>query len=952
MADLNAIERKWQQKWHNANLGEAVRDASRPKFFMIFAYPGISGYLHVGHMRGFSYTDSICRFKRMRGYNVLFPVGTHASGNQAIAFANKVKNKDPAWRQYLLDNGCPEKVIDSMTDAGKVVDYFNTVYVEEYWKRFGFLCDWKRFTCTINLDYNAFIDWQFRKLHHAGLLTQKPYYATFCPSCGPVAVDPSETDLGKGGNAEKIEYTIIKFKQGDHYLVAASLRPETIFGQTNLWINAGHEYVKARVGSETWIMSGPCAEKLGYQKDSVEVISTISGKTLIGTTAHAPGVEREIIILPARFCDPHTGTGIVTSVPSDAPYDWIALRELQQNTEECKHWGLDQDQVQAIKPIPIIHTRGFGPHPAIEICRRMGITSQDDTDKLDAATQEVYKAGFHTGTMADSSGTYHGMQVAKAKEVVKQDLIASGQGDCFHDLTEEVICRCGAKVVIRKVDDQWFITYSDSSLTETSKKHAAKMTVLPKEYHHNIPHVLDWFSDRACARLGNWLGTKLPFDAQWTIEPISDSTIYPLYYLISGHVNEGTIRADQLTEAFFDYVVLGIGKSSDVSKTTKIPAAILDIIKQDIAYWYPLDINLGGKEHQTVHFPVFIMNHVGILSPSQWPRGIFVNWWVTGAGGKISKSKGGAQPIPGAIAAFGVDAMRLYYAHIGSPDTDVVWDEAVVANYRNTLNHALSLAQELVSLSSKAPGPIDRWLLSRIHSAIEPLTASFDSFNLREAATTIYYSLLEDVRWYHRRGGSCHHTIQQAMQIIALLMTPVTPHIGEEIYTLCGGKGLASIASWPTAHQSCINPMLESTEQSISIAIADFRNVIKLSKLSSPRQATLILPAQWTYRVYELLKKLVFSTRDQGVILKSIMAEENLRPHAKEITSMVQSALKDPSRLPLVIPNPVEEEQAFAGAVPFLEKEIGLKVCLERFEQSKHAKAGSALPGKPAIVIE
>jgi leucyl-tRNA synthetase len=234
--DFKSIEKKWVERWDNAKLGEAKRDSAKPKFSIIFAYPGPGGYLHVGHMRGYSYTDMIGRYKRMRGYNVMFPVGTHASGNQAIAFAKKVEKKDKNWIDYLIANGCSKEKIKELVEPENIVEYFNNNYLEQ-WKNFGFLADWKRFACTIHSDYNKFIQWQFKKLKQNDLLVQKPYYGTFCPECGPVAVDASETDISKGGNAEKYEYTLLKFKFEDSFLLAATLRPETIYGQTNLWIN-------------------------------------------------------------------------------------------------------------------------------------------------------------------------------------------------------------------------------------------------------------------------------------------------------------------------------------------------------------------------------------------------------------------------------------------------------------------------------------------------------------------------------------------------------------------------------------------------------------------------------------------------------------------------------------------------------------------------------------------
>ncbi len=197
------IEAKWQERWYAERINEADRD-ERAKFMIIFAYPGVTGYLHVGHMRGFSYVDDIARYKRMQGFNVLFPVGTHATGNGPISLAKKVATGDEDMIDYLTRNGCPDDVIPTLSDPLTVVEFFNKVYVEQYWRRFGFLADWRRFTCTTHPEYGKFIQWQFRKLMDAGLLIQKPYFAPACVVHGPVAVDASETDI------------ILRRMRGDH----------------------------------------------------------------------------------------------------------------------------------------------------------------------------------------------------------------------------------------------------------------------------------------------------------------------------------------------------------------------------------------------------------------------------------------------------------------------------------------------------------------------------------------------------------------------------------------------------------------------------------------------------------------------------------------------------------------------------------------------------------------
>jgi leucyl-tRNA synthetase len=630
------LERKWQDRWLQSGIWKADAQPGKPKFFLMFAYPGVSGYLHVGHMRGYTYSDVITRYKRMSGYNVLFPVGAHPTGNVAITFSRKIERGNQVTLDILKSNGCTDEEIEVLKDPNQVVKFFSQVYINEYWKKFGFLADWERFMTTIDPGYKKFIQWQFRKLHDRGMLTQKPYFGTACLECGPVAVDASETDISQGGNAEKLEWTLLKFRMGDDFVVAATLRPETVFGQTNFWANPDVQYVRAKVGKETWIVSPQAAEKLSFQKNIVEIVGRIDGKDLIGKKVMAPVIDREIPILPSSFTDPDYGTGLVTSVPSDAPYDWIALQDLAKDEETCRMFGLDPEMVKAIKPIPIIDSKGWGPNPGVEICEKMGIADQNDP-KLEEATKEIYKAGFHTGRMRENCAQFAGKPVIVAKEDVKAMMLEMGVADVMYDMSEPVICRCGGKVIVKQIPDQWFIDYGNPEVTDIAKSHVAGMNIQPQEYKDNLPGILDWFKERACARLGNWMGTPFPYDERWTIEPISDSTLYSAYYIISGMVNAGTLDPEKLDDSFFDCVFLGKGDPNDVAKATGLSADAISKVRSDFQYWYPLDINVGGKEHLTVHFPVFLMNHATIL-PDMLPKGIFVNWWISGKAGKMSKS--------------------------------------------------------------------------------------------------------------------------------------------------------------------------------------------------------------------------------------------------------------------------------------------------------------------------
>ena len=956
--DFKRIETKWQNAWYDSRINESEPGRGEAKFFMIFAYPGVTGYLHVGHMRGYTVSDAIVRYKLMTGHNVLFPVGTHATGNGAISFARRVERRDPATIEILTSNGCSEETLSRLEDPLEVVRFFNNVYLNDYWKRFGFMSDWRRFTSTINADYMRFIEWQMLKLKAEGLLIQKPYYAPACVEHGPVAIDASETDISKGGGAEVLEYSLLKFDLEDgRKLVAATLRPETVFGLTNFWVNPEVEYVDAQVGGETWVVSRPAAEKLMLQMDDVEVVSAADGASLMGRRCKAPLTGKMITIFPSVLCDPEVGTGLVMSVPSDAPVDWVGLMELRKDEPLRERYGITDEMLDDAAPIAIIETPGYGPLPAVEVTERLGIDSLDDS-RLDEATKEVYKTGFHKGVMNDSCGEYAGWQVEQAKDAVREQMIGQGTAAVFHDLSEEVLCRCGSRVHIKKIPDQWFIDYANPALKERSKEHARTMSILPREYHGNIQNVLEWYRERACVRLGNWLGTRFPLDKRWIVEAIADSTLYPIYYVLARYANEGTIRAEEMSEEFFDHVLLGRGEPGAVAEATGIAPESLERIRSEFEYWYPLDINLGGKEHMTVHFPVFLMNHVGLLRPEHWPKGIIVNWYITATGGKISKSKGGAQPIPDAAERFGVDAMRLFYAHIASLYVDVAWEDEKVESYRDRLERIWSFVEELNALEDGPSSDVDAWLSARMQNRLTEAHGHMELFDLRSYANDVYFEISQDFRWYLRRGGASKSVLTDALRTWTMLMAPVTPHIAEEMWERLGMARFVSTAQLPRGEVSGETEMVEARERLLSALITDISEILRVTSIE-PSTIVLMTAPAWKNDMLANALSLAGEEADVGRLMKEAMpslppeARREAPAFAKAVLSEV-GRMSDEERRRLSVR--VDELSVLRAAADFLRNQFGCQVSVfsaddpDRTDPKNRAK--HARPGRPAVYIE
>ncbi|MGB1586390.1 MAG: leucine--tRNA ligase [Thermoplasmatota archaeon] len=968
----DGITDKWQQRWWDAGIHKADREGKedKPSYFLHFAYPGISGYLHVGHMRGFTYGDVFTRYKRQTGHNVVYPAGFHASGIPAVAFAKEVERGEKT--EYLRANGY-DGDLAPLTDPENVVDYFANVYTHDYWKKFGFLIDERRNCTTIDPGYQKFIQWQFRRLKQKGWLVEKPHYAPFCPVAGPVAVDKSETDIKQGGSAEVKEFVALKFTipagdivdTDDNFdaivLPCATLRPETLFGVTNLWIHPEHEYELVRVwkdgavadsdDSEVWLASQQGATKLEWQMERAERLGiTVPGKTLVGETATAPFTEAQVPIVQATFVDPMIATGVVMSVPGHAPFDWAAYNDARL----LESLG---------EPPQIVDIEGYDDLPARVAFEKFNVRDQDDKENLDLATDEVYSDEFNKGVLNDNCGPWAGQRIRAAKDAIRDDMVELDHGRLIRQFSEPVISRAGELVDIKRIPDQDFIHYADEAWTAATKEHAKSMAIYPQRYQDEFPNVLDWFGDRACVRRGAWLGTEFPFKDGWIIEPIADSTFYSWFYLISKYVqvppgHAGTpdddtdrpLTVDELTDALFDYVLNGVGEPANETWTQ---------IREDILYWGPVDINLGGKEHQTVHFPVWTQNMVGLIDdPALWPKGIFVNWWVTQkAGTKISKSKGGAEPIPGAAAKYGVDPMRLYYCHVGSPHVDIEWDPDIVLTYRSHVERIQRITDDVLAVEGGA-GAMDAWLESAFAKHIQTAAAGYEAYDLRGVAGELVYAVPETLRWYQRRGGQNHELLARIVRDWATALCPMLPHTAEEMFERAGGQGLCSVADFPKAGE--VDEGALAAEDYLRAVLDDIKTIAKLADVESPESLTLFTTPAWKR---DLTVKALEMAGDGKFPMGQFMGQVMQDPAMRELGKQVQAFTgKLPGQLNQFTPSQkafllgsVDEAEVLAAASDYIQVETGAKAVhvhpADGADAPADPKRSVAAPLKPGIAL-
>jgi leucyl-tRNA synthetase len=946
MSHTNAIEEKWTRRWKDTTAFEADPDSKKPKYYLTVPYPYASGALHVGHARSYTLGDVTARYKRMRGYNVLFPMASHITGTPILAISRKIEQGDEkslkGHMEYVSFYEADEKkraaIVEGFKEPANVAGFYANAIRQDF-ESMGYAIDWRRFFTTGDKQYNAFVRWQYLKLKEKGYIGKGKHAVYYCPTCG----NPVTTDDIKSGDEYEIgmnEFYLIKMAFRDGWLVAATLRPETVFGIVNTWIHPNESYVKAQIDGEIWYVSERFAGKYADQQREVKILERMKGSELVGAKLTVPIVNREVPLLAAEFVDADIATGVVNSVPAHAPYDYIAGLEAE------KKLGIQ------LTPIPLIDIEGYSKVPAKDLIEKEGIKSQMDTEKLEKVTGELYKDEYYRGTMNDNCGDYVGMRVQEAKEHVIDRLKGMNQLSTAYEKNikdrdgkpvADPHCRCGTSITIRVLSDQWFLNYGDRGWKELTKELLLKMTIEPEMYRKGFEHTIDWLHEWPCTR-NRGLGTKLPFDEKWMIESLSDSTIYMAYYTIAGQINANGIREEQLRPEFFDYVFLGAGDAKEVAKGCGLDAKLVESIRSEFLYWYPMDERRTATAHISNHLTFMMFHHAAVFPSQFWPRKISLNEMLIAEGRKMSKSLGNVIPIHTSIGKYGADVVRLYLVYAADPETTLDWRESQAENTRRRLRQFQDMVEKAASMEDDggAEADIDRWLRNRRIQRVAEAKAALDSSNARRAIQSSLYDLLSDINWYMRR---CERPNAHLMRELAgewvRMMAPFTPFTCEELWERMGHMGLVSGEAYPEADESGIDVTVDAKEEYIKNFLEDVQNIFQVIK--SPAKAIHVYVApEWKHGVYDAIKA--------GKTMKDLMADPSLRQYGKEIAKLAQ--MRKEQLPPLVLARALEYA-TLKEAQTFLGKELGIPVTV--YDQptfDPEGKSRYAAPMKPGIYVE
>ena len=955
------IEKKWQEKWEQAKIFEANPNPEKRKIFITSPYPYASGPSHIGHGRSFVNGDIFARYYRAKGYNVLYPMAFHITGTPVLAISSSIERKDKETIERMKDyvslhtksREKVEKIAESFVDPWNIVNYFSNTIKTDF-KSIGMSLDWRREFTTGDKLYNKLIEWQYYKLSELGYLEKGEYPILYCTRCENAV---GEDDIARGDELDLNinEYICIKFPFEDAYLVPSTLRPETIYGATNLWINPNGTYVYAKVNGEKWIISEDATNLLKNQNKNVTILEKIKGMELIGKKVKVVDGIRELLILPGYFVDTSVATGVVYSVPAHAPYDYIALIDLQNNREIIKKFKLNKEEISQIKPIQIIDLESFDEIPAKIYCEKFGVQSQEDVEKLDKATSENYKIEYYNGTLNEKCGKYERKQVKEAVENIIADLIERNKADKLYlPITKNLKCRCGEQVIVSILKDQWFLNFNAGNWKQKAFECLNKMEIVPKKYRMNFEHIFNWLEKRPCARKRG-LGTNLPFDKDWIIESLSDSTIYMSFYTILHLIKKNNIKPEQLTLEFFDYVYLDKGDIVDLSKMTSVDSIVLKQMQDEFFYWYPVDHRHTAIMHISNHLSFYIFHHVAIFPEKQWPRIISLIEPVIIEGQKMGKSKGNVIPLADIQMNYSADLFRFYISHSADFGMSVDWREKQIHTVKNHINRFYSFITKNINNISDFGSKIEnlnakysKIILSKCIRKFIEAERGLNELNLRKYLQLSFYevfNLLQEFNKYSKDENDLMEVYKivfpEWIQILSLAM----PHLCEELWELMGNTEFLSKTIWGDFSKKHINNDLEREFEYISSIVDDILNIKKIVKSGDSSNIYLYTAPKWKFEVYDviILKKGNFKEIiDECKLDSGLMKNKNLISYIK---NQIKDRIWEKELIRL------DEKELLKEYKSYIEKRINNAIIINSEYDPKN-RLIKAAPFRPAIYVE
>ncbi|MCT4621431.1 MAG: leucine--tRNA ligase [Marinisporobacter sp.] len=812
--DFSGIEKKWQDHWEKNKMFETVED-EKEKYYVLEMFPYPSGKLHMGHVRNYSIGDVIARFKKMKGFNVLHPMGWDSFGLPA---------ENAAIKHGIHPNKWTWENIEEMRDQ---------------LKELGISYDWDREVATCHQDYYKWTQWIFLEFYKKGLVYKKKYPVNWCPSCETVLANEQVV----GGHCERCDSVVgkkdleqwyfkitdyadtllqdietlkgwpekvkimqknwigksvgaeVEFKidDSDKALNVFTTRPDTIYGVTYMVLAPEHPYVKELTkGTKEEEPVKAFVEKLQYLSEVERTATNVEKEGMfIGKYAINPLTGKKIPIYIANYVLMDYGTGAIMAVPAHDERDFEFAKKYE------------------IEIIPVIKPKD---------------------DSVDV--QHLEKAYTNEGVMINS-GSFDGIDSKDALVKVSDYLEKEG---------------LGKKTINFRLRD-WLISRQRYWGTPIPIVHCEDCGSVPVE-EKDLPVMLPTdvtFSGKGESPLSTskeFMHTKCPKCGKIatretdTMDTFVDSSWYFLRY----------------TDPLNSEKVFGYEKAK---------------------YWMDVDQYIGGVEHAILHllyarFFTKVLHDLGYSPVSEPFKNLLTQGMVLKDGAKMSKSKGNVVSPKEIIEKYGADTARLFILFAAPPERDLEWSDTGVEGCFRFLNRVWRVVDELKEFvkdakENKSYTKEDKQLRYMIHTTIKRVTEDVEGrFNFNTAISAIM-ELVNEIYKYKELGEKCNKgLLKESLETLIILLAPFAPHIAEELWYSIGYETSVHAHEWPIYEKDAIVKdevqiviqINGKVKEKIEVAASLTKEELEKEALSNSKIETLIEGKQ-IIKVIVVPKKLV-----------------------------------------------------------------------------------------------
>jgi leucyl-tRNA synthetase len=755
--DPQRIEAKWQKRWADARVFESEADPSKPKYYVLEMLPYPSGTLHMGHMRNYAIGDVVARVKRMRGFNVLHPMGWDAFGL-------------PAENAAIQNNTHPRTWTNN-----------NIAEFQKVLRRFGFSYDWRREISTCEPEYYRWNQWFFLRMLERGLAYRKKSRVNWCPQCQTVLANEQVIN----GFCWRHEDTLVESREIEQWFLKTTAYADQLLDDLKLLEGGWPDRVITM--QRNWIGKSQGAKvKFAVADvpgaDPIEVfttrIDTIYGATALVLAPTHPALSKLLEGAPNRG---EAETKLAQMRQSSVKTEDLATAEKVGfftgryaanpfNNERIPIWVgnfvLLEYGTGAIMAVPAHDQRD------LEFCRKYGLPVRIVVQPILGAPlkEATLREPFTEYGRSFDSGPFNGLSSEDAIEKMILDAEARkfGKRETIFRLKDWGISRqryWGTPIPVVYCPKDGMVPIPDKDLPVILPSNP-KLTGMGESPLAATPE----FVNTTCPKCGGPARRETD-----TMDTFVDSSWY--FYRYCDPHND---------KAPYDSAKVG--------------------------YWFPIDQYIGGITHAILHllysrFWCKVMRDIGLVKHNEPITRLFTQGMVQKGGVAMSKSRGNVVGALEMAEEFGADTGRLYTLFAAPPEKDLEWSEESIEGSWRFLNRVFRLVERHAeALRKTSRGKVDaakasekeKTLMRKTHQTLRRVTQDFESrwhFNsaialLMELTNEIYAQepLEKNVRPEVRR---------EVLELLTLMLAPMTPHLSEELWEMFGYTDGLSTVAWP-----------------------------------------------------------------------------------------------------------------------------------------------------------